>query len=248
MKVENAKVGAGEKRASGPPAGPVSTTRPWLRRVERLALLAGLLLIAVYAAAWIHRTVSGRDDVERFREAQLALRNATEPEVPGSGPAGSSEPSAIDFTLWSESRIRHYEETLRERLDPPLALLRIPSIDLEVPVHDGEDELTLNRAVGRIDGTALPGEPGNLGIAGHRDGFFRGLKDVKPEDLIELETLSATYRYRVDELLIVDPTDTEVLDPTAEPAITLVTCYPFYYVGSAPRRFIVRATLADASP
>ena len=114
--------------------------------------------------------------------------------------------------------------------------------EIEVAVLAGTTELVLNRGVGHIAGTPLPGEPGNVGIAGHRDGFFRGLKDVKPEDLIELETLSATYRYRVDELLIVDPTDTEVLDPTAEPAITLVTCYPFDALEpGGPLRYVVTA-------
>jgi sortase A len=129
----------------------------------------------------------------------------------------------------------------------PLAVLRIPGIELEVPVLDGTDEVTLNRAVGWIPGTARPGEPGNLGIAGHRDGFFRGLKDLRLGDRIELETLTQNGVYVIDDLLIVDPEDTFVLEPTTSPAITLVTCYPFYHVGKAPRRYIVRANLAESA-
>jgi len=108
-------------------------------------------------------------------------------------------------------------------------------------VLEGTDDLVLNRGVGHIDGTPRPGEPGNVGIAGHRDGFFRGLKDVTAGDVIEVETLSQRLRYRIQSLTIVSPQSVDVLEPTAEPALTLVTCYPFYYVGSAPQRFIVRA-------
>jgi len=112
----------------------------------------------------------------------------------------------------------------------------------------------LNRAVGHIEDTAKPGEKGNVGIAGHRDGFFRGLKDVVKGDTMELETTSGKETYRVDDIRIVkpedvgvlDPTivkpeDVGVLDPTSEPVITLVACYPFYFVGHAPERYIVRA-------
>ena len=112
---------------------------------------------------------------------------------------------------------------------------------------DGTDNLTLNRAVGRIAGTARPGEPGNLGIAGHRDGFFRGLKDLAPGGELELETLDgAQLVYTVRDIWIVQPEDVHVLDPTPEPSLTLVTCFPFYHVGSAPERYIVRAVLGRA--
>ena len=112
---------------------------------------------------------------------------------------------------------------------------------LEVPVLEGTDDLTLNRAVGHIADTAAPGAPGNSGIAGHRDGFFRALKDLTAGDSLELETLQSKETYRVERTWIVDPEDVTVLDPTPTPAVTLVTCYPFYFVGSAPQRYIVRA-------
>jgi sortase A len=99
----------------------------------------------------------------------------------------------------------------------------------------------MNRGVGRIRGTAQLDVEGNLGIAGHRDGFFRGLKDVAVGDRIELQTTGGLTTYSVDSILIVDPDDVFVLDPTTDQTITLVTCYPFYYVGHAPKRFIVKA-------
>jgi len=122
-------------------------------------------------------------------------------------------------------------------------VLEIPSLKLTVPIFVGTSELQLNRGVGWIEGTAMPGDEGNVGLAGHRDGYFRGLKDLKVGDTIEVESIGRTLRYRVTQLKIVEPTDVSVLDPTDEPSVTLVTCYPFYYVGNAPQRYIVRGTL-----
>jgi sortase A len=122
-------------------------------------------------------------------------------------------------------------------------VLRVPKIHLEVPVFEGTDQLTLNHGVGRIIGTAQPGQPGNLGIAGHRDGFFRGLKDVREGDEIELQTLQGTQSYLVEEIQIVQPENIEVLLPRAVPSLTLVTCYHFYFIGSAPQRYVVTASL-----
>ena len=124
-----------------------------------------------------------------------------------------------------------------------MAVLGIGKLRLRVPVFEGTDDLVLNRGLGWIDGTARPGERGNIGIAGHRDGFFRGLKDIAVGDAMELETLGKRATYVVDEIEIVAPEQVEVLRPRAAPAITLVTCYPFYFVGDAPQRFIVHATL-----
>jgi len=109
----------------------------------------------------------------------------------------------------------------------------------------GTDELTLNHGVGRIAGTAHPRDSGNIGIAGHRDGFFRGLKDVAVGDIIDLKTLTGTNTYAVDRIQIVSPRQVEVLGPTSVPSITLVTCYPFYFIGSAPQRYIVTASLSS---
>jgi len=122
-------------------------------------------------------------------------------------------------------------------------VLRIPKILLEVPLFNDTDDQTLNRGVGRILGTARVGESGNLGIAGHRDGFFRGLKDLALGDEIDLLRTSRTDKYVIENIHVVNPEDISVLNPTDVPSITLVTCFPFYYVGNAPQRFIVRATM-----
>ena len=126
-------------------------------------------------------------------------------------------------------------------------MLRIPRIGLEVPVLEGSDDATLDRGAGHIEATAVPGADGNVGIAGHRDGFFRGLKDVVPGDALELDLRSSTERYRIERIWIVGPDDVSVLDRTPERSVTLVTCYPFYFIGSAPQRYIVRAVLAPQS-
>lgn len=123
----------------------------------------------------------------------------------------------------------------------PVALLRINQVKLEVPVFQDLNERNLNRGAGLIDGTGLPGSEGNVAIAAHRDGYFRALKDVSKGDVLELETLHGSRQYRVSAISIVEPTDLWPLGATSEPAVTLVTCYPFYFVGSAPQRYIVRA-------
>ena len=207
----------------------------WLRWLERLAWAAGILLVAFWAAARLHSSLGARRDLQRFAEAR---RTPTpERQLPGEAPP--------DYSLWSKERIQAYEASLAQKTSQPLAILRIPKIGLEVAVLEGTDDFTLNRAVGHIEDTAKPGEAGNVGIAGHRDGFFRGLKDVVKGDELELETLSGKQTYNVADIRIVQPEDVYVLDPTPAPSITLVACYPFYFVGHAPQRYIVRAERAS---
>lgn len=119
--------------------------------------------------------------------------------------------------------------------------LDIPRLGVSAIVIEGIGRNTLRRAVGHIPGTALPGEAGNVGISGHRDTFFRPLRNIQRNDIITLTTLLGEYRYRVVSTKIVGPNDIAVLDPSGNEILTLVTCYPFYFVGSAPNRFIVRA-------
>ena len=126
--------------------------------------------------------------------------------------------------------------------------LEIPRLNLKVMVREGADESTLRRAVGHIPGTALPGVVGNVALAGHRDTFFRSLRDIRRNDSIDLMTEDGTYRYQVQSTKIVGPRDVGVLAASGGETLTLVTCYPFYYVGSAPKRFIVRATQVAAIP
>ena len=150
--------------------------------------------------------------------------------------------------LWSPGRVKAYKVALSHEVPPTLAILRIPRLNLEVPVYDGTSDAVLDLAAGRIEDTALPGTPGNVGIAAHRDGFFRVLKDLKEGDALVLDTPSATEQYRVEWIRITTPDDVSVIDATPGPAVTLVGCYPFYYTGPAPQRFIVRAVPAAASP
>ena len=121
--------------------------------------------------------------------------------------------------------------------------IEIPRLRISAIVKAGADVRTLQLAVGHIPGTAFPGERGNVGLAGHRDTFFRRLRDIRPEDEIRVTTPERVYSYRVERTDVVEPEDVWVLEPTEYSALTLVTCYPFTYVGSAPQRFIVRAQL-----
>ena len=211
----------------------------WLRRFERIAWGAGILLLAFWAAVKIHSAVGSHRDLQRFAE----LRRTPAPVKAPTPAARAARRSAAGLQpLVATADSRRYQASLAEKTSDPLAILRIKKIGLEVAVLEGTDDLTLNRAVGHIEDTPRPGENGNVGIAGHRDGFFRGLKDIVKGDALELETLSGTQTYRVSDIWIVQPEDVYVLDPTPEPSITLVACYPFYFVGHAPQRYIVRAT------
>jgi len=200
-----------------------------LRNVERILLVIGLALLAGWAAARFHGSMASDSAIKRF--------HADTPVNHGSPSAGE-----VDFTQWSPQRITAYKGSLAAKKDLPLAILRIPKIDLEVPVFNDTDDLTLNRGVGRIVGTAQIGQPGNVGIAGHRDGFFRGLKDVGRGDVVELILPGRTDHYVINEVQIVSPENVSVLDATPVPTLTLVTCFPFYYVGSAPQRYVVTAS------
>jgi sortase A len=125
--------------------------------------------------------------------------------------------------------------------DGALGRIEIPRIGLNAMIMEGTGGRTLRRAVGHIPGTALLGKHGNAGIAGHRDTFFRPLRNVQHDDEITLTTLGGTYHYLVDSFQVVAPEDIQVLDDSGDTLLTLVTCYPFYFVGPAPKRFIVRA-------
>ena len=207
-------------------SGTKASGRGWLW-AERLALSAGTIAIAVWIAAVTSGTLGARREIERFAAQQAS--------------ATTSSANTPDLRLWSPERVRAWRETLTRESPVAMAVLRIRNLGLEVAVLEGTDDWTLNRAVGHIEDTALPGISGNIGIAGHRDGFFRGLKDIVEGDALDLETAGRTTHYRVDHVWIVKPEDVWVIDPTPSAAITLVTCYPFYFVGSAPQRYIVRA-------
>jgi sortase A len=210
-----------------------------VRYLERALLTMGLVLLAAYGAAKLHSAISSYLALRRFEAEQKQTRlRAQESAKQRTG-------ETVDFSLWSDKRVQAYMNTLATKEGAPSAVLRIPKLNLQVPVYDGTDDLTLNRGVGRIIGTAQLGEAGNIGIAGHRDGFFRGLKDIGPGDTVELMMPSRTNQYVVKSVQITSPEDVSVLQPTIKPSLTLVTCYPFYFVGSAPQRYIVQAAIAN---
>jgi sortase A len=191
-----------------------------LRRLERLLLVIGVLCLGGYAYAWLDTRIV------QYRENGLEAAETDSLETFRDG-----EPSPARRDPGPEGSL--------------IGSVEIPRIGVSAIVLEGVGKKTLRRAVGRIPETAMPGGPGNVGLAGHRDSFFRGLKDVRKNDIVTLKTLGGTFHYRVESIEIVQPADTHVLDDVGAPALTLVTCYPFFYVGSAPERFIVRARLVD---
>lgn len=205
-----------------------------------LLLLVGFGLLAFCAAAKFHEIVLSRAAIRRFEDLKQ-----TSFEVREEKSIAQPESSPPDFVSWSKQRIQQYEQSLGAHLAPPMAVIRINRIHVEAPVLEGTDDITLNCGVGHIPGTALFGENGNVGLAGHRDGFFRGLRDIKVGDRIDLDEPGRAETYVVSRLEIVSPKDVRVLRSTGRPTLTLVTCYPFYYIGSAPQRFIVHAMLAS---
>jgi sortase A len=203
--------------------------RTWLRRLERGLVVVAVVSLGWYLAALVAGTIS-----EVRGERELEELTAIRPIVPA--PTGAAA----------------------RRAAPPapasvVGRIVIPRLNVSAIVREGVDARTLRRAVGHVVGTALPGERGNAALAAHRDTFFRPLKDVRSGDRILVETPAGTFAYVVRDTRVVEPTELSVLDPTPDRTLTLVTCYPFHFIGSAPQRFIVRATgdaavPAEASP
>jgi sortase A len=138
-------------------------------------------------------------------------------------------------------------QTVRVPPEPGTWIARLDALSLQLSttVLEGSDDGTLDRAAGHIEDTPLPGERGNIGIAGHRDTVFRPLRRARVGDTLDLSTADRVYHYRISRTLVVNPEDVYVLKPTGKPTLTLVTCYPFQFVGHAPRRFVVQAELTS---
>jgi sortase A len=201
-------------------------------------LVIGVALLVVYFAAQLHSLLFSRIALWQFdRESGHMGANLSTQED------GFSSEAPVDFGLWAKTRTKAYQMSLAFKLAPPIAVLKIPKVRLTAPIFNGTDDITLNRGVGRIAGTAMPGHDGNLALAGHRDGFFRRLEDISVGDVIEIATRDETDTYVVNTMEIVEPADVSVLDSGPVDTVTLVTCYPFYFVGDAPERFIVKARL-----
>jgi sortase A len=194
---------------------------PVMSIIERLLWLGGMLSMSIFLG---HLALA-----EMQRVNDLA--------------AYQSQP---DQSLWSPARIEAFNASLGADTSDVVGVFRIPRLDLEVPIYHGASDLHLDRGIAVIEGTALPGEAGNMGIAGHRDGYFRVLKDIEHGDEVQVSTHDGDHLYRVEKTMIVEPSAVEVLAPTDSPSVTLVTCYPFYFVGHAPQRFIVRAVRQES--
>jgi len=207
--------------------------------VEIGLYLGGVALLAIF----FHIRADGdRQREEGVQAFQAALENKAVPASPPSEDVELKAGTTPNQEDWADKRVTEYEKSLKVEAGPPLAVMTIDKLGIQVPVYDGADDFNLNRGVARIRGTARVDADGNLGIAGHRDGFFRGLKDIAMGDHIELQTARGKAVYTVSSITIVEPSDVSVLAPTPERTITLVTCYPFYFVGQAPMRYIVKAT------
>jgi len=197
----------------------------WLRRAEIALCAIGLSLLGVALAAIVNTRVYQARQGRAFSD--MERRAAASTYGPESSPV-----------LASIAR-----STPASDADPlVLGRIEIPRIGVSAIVREGDDDTTLAVAVGHIPGTARPGERGNMALAGHRDSFFRALQHIQVDDTIRIRTAGRRYEYRVDSTEVVAPEATRILDPTGDAVLTLVTCYPFAYVGHAPNRFIVRAS------
>jgi sortase A len=217
---------------------------------SRLLLVAGGLALAAFGVVY-----------ERAQLFQRYLLVHFLKDTDVHGASWTFEPSAAWFFSQSSSTAQALSVTSAVRpsgatLPPagappqpiPVGKINIPSVGLAAVVLEGDDAPTLRLGVGHIPGTAIPGTSGNVGLAGHRDTFFRPLRKIKVGDEIQFSTKAGTFVYRVASLRVVVPDAIEVLDSTKRPTLTLVTCYPFHYIGAAPKRFIVRAEMVPVPP
>lgn len=219
------------------------------RSGELLSYGAGLLLTGFFVVSIAQGEVERQGDITQF-EQTLALAevdaDVDDNTAAATSPQQNFEESvgSPDTTLWAPGRINDYEKSLQAELPPVLGVLEIDSVSLKVPVYSTATDLVMDRGAGVIDGMAYPHEEGNIGISGHRDGYFRVLKDVQVGDTIVLQTLDGEKTFNIESTQIVEIEDTHLLQDTWDRTIlTLVTCYPFYFVGHAPQRFIVTASL-----
>jgi sortase A len=192
--------------------------------IERWLLLLGLLLVGVWfkdhQAAWAFQSVAAN---------RLELATLRSPPSWTGQPASTTPEDTLGAGLWAT-----------------LGRIEIPRLSIAAMIGEGIEPDVLDRAVGHVSSTARLGGPGNAALAGHRDTFFRGLGRIQDGDLVRIVTGEATYDYTVEWVAIVDPHQVDVLDSTATPSLTLVTCFPFHWVGPAPKRFIVRAVRAGS--
>lgn len=211
-------------------------TNSFLRWSRYFFLALGILVLGYCGFVLLDAKLYQAYQDWRFQQALEKVR----PSADGGG--------HLPPMLAEANRASAESPALVSRGGAPLGRIEIRRIGLTAMIMEGVDNRTLQRAVGHFPGTALPGQPGNVAVAGHRDTFFRALRHVRKDDEITLTTLTGSYRYHVDSTEVVEPEAVEVLDGSDGAILTLVTCYPFDFVGPAPRRFVVRAHRSSASP
>ena len=226
---------------------------------EVLCYCTGALLTVFFVSQLAQGEVQRRQDIAEFEQVMDAsntvlIASADSNQIAvDAGPAAKTtaqtpflspeEAGTPDTSLWAPGRIADYEASMQSDVPKVLGLLEVPSVGLKVPVYPSDSELNMDRGAGIIDGMSYPHEPGTIGIAGHRDGYFRVLKDVQVGDSILLQTLEGPKKFTIDSRRVVEISDRSVLQDTEDQTVTLITCYPFYFVGHAPQRFIVTASL-----
>ncbi len=226
---------SGDFQENSPPRIPLRTA---ILHALRKMLEAVLWTIAVVALGWFAYVQADAyffQQDENRRMNALLRRSAESVALTEKAAAPPTTEAAPDGEMAAPTTVAHI---LRGDL---VARIDIPRLKVSEAVIEGDDTDTLRHAVGHIPGTALPGEPGNIGLAGHRDSFFRKIGQLKDGDTLILETAHGTFSYHVAKRAIVAPSDTSVLNSTNEPALTLVTCYPFRYIGPAPKRYVITA-------
>lgn len=228
------------------------------RWIERGLIVVGLTALGyfgyVHADTWFFQKYEDWA-FERNREGKVAneqeylhdvLTPSSSSDTDNNGQRPADE-SPVETAKLTSPVIDDKLRITPKRQDQSLiGRIEIPRVNVSAIVREGVDDKTLRRAVGHVPGTGLPGH-GNIGLAGHRDSFFVGLKNIKQSDRIRLKTLDGDYEYEVESIKIVTPKNVEVLAPSKSPVLTLVTCYPFNYIGSAPKRYIVRARQVSPS-
>lgn len=224
------------------------------RGVEMFCWGLGLALLSYALLIKIHEAQASEAGLQAFALAAAADAPAVSEVPPTATEANADnlldegELQGVDQSLWSKKRIAQFADIHKTVKETPLAVLRIDDLKILVPIYEGTSEFNLNRGAGWVEETAPVDGRGNIAIAAHRDSFFRALKDAKKGQKMTLQTLQGTRHFTLSNIQIISQAETSVLEPSSSSKLTLVTCYPFYHVGSAPQRYIVTATEDISAP
>lgn len=217
------------------------TIRTFDQRLNRLCGIALPCAVGILALGLLTPAEAGQQAQADAGGAQPGERQFVWIRDPWTGETTLASYAEPDQSLWDATQKKDYQAALKADYPPPLGILIIDDLNLQVPIYNGTEEHILDRGAGRIKGMAKMDESGNLGISAHRDSFFRGLKDIEAGTVILVQSAHGVETYEVSNIKIVPKDDISVLAPVDQKTLTLVTCYPFYHVGAAPERFIVTA-------